>query len=293
MAWTTSDKVMELREKSHLFDIFAETMDGWRRHLSGRNASLFAFFSFLSIFPLMLAAVSIIGFVLSGDEELRNDIIEGAADEIPVLGQSLADNPESIDGSVVALIIGIAIALFSATKAFVGLHSAADDSWEVPVDERAKTPVLRGKALAGLVIIALPQIGNLVLATLVANLGLPAIGNIGIIIGTIVMNIGVIALLYRFFTSEKISWSDVWPGAIVAGLIFTILQSLGPWFVERQAQGDNDTMITINIILGLLGWLSLVGITLIMCTEMNAAIRRVGDGTQIEDSPRMRMAIRS
>ena len=68
MAWTTSDKVMELREKSQPFDLFAEMMDGWRRHLSGRNASLVAFFGFLSIFPLLLAAVSILGFVLSGNE---------------------------------------------------------------------------------------------------------------------------------------------------------------------------------------------------------------------------------
>lgn len=293
MAWTTSDKVMELREKSRPFDIFAEMMDGWRRHLSGRNASLFAFFTFLSIFPLMLAAVSILGFVLSGNEDLQERIIEGAADEIPVLGPELAANPESIDGSVIALVIGIAIALFSATKAFVGLHSAADDAWEVGVDDRVKTPVLRGKALVGLVIIALPQIGNLVLATLVSTLDLPAIGSIGIIAGTVVMNILVIALLYRFFTSATVSWGDVWPGAIIAGIIFTVLQSLGPWFVERQADGSNGAMGTINIILGLLGWLSLVGITLIMCAELNAAIKRLGDGTQIEDSPRMRMAIRS
>ena len=93
MAWTTSDKVMELREKSRPFDVFAEMMDGWRRHLSGRNASLVAFFGFLSIFPLMLAAVSILGFVLSGNEKLQQDIIDGAASEIPVLGETLANNP--------------------------------------------------------------------------------------------------------------------------------------------------------------------------------------------------------
>ncbi len=71
MAWTTSDKVMALRERSYPFDLFAEMMDGWRRHLAGRNASLLAFFSFLSMFPLMLAAVTILGFLLDGNEELQ------------------------------------------------------------------------------------------------------------------------------------------------------------------------------------------------------------------------------
>ncbi len=294
MAWTTSDKVMKLRERSRPFDIFAEMMDGWRRHISGRNASLFAFFSFLSIFPLMLAAVSILGFVLRDNDKLKQDLIDGAASEIPVLGKTLAENPESIDGSVLALVIGVAIALFSATKAFVGLHSAADDAWEVPLDDRAKTPVLRGKALLGLLVIALPQIGNLVLASLVQTLELPALGNIGIIIGTIVMNVAVIALLYRFFTSKKVAWGDVWPGAIIAGLVFTALQSLGPWFVERQAQGDGPESIeTINIILGLLGWLSLVGITLIMCAELNAAIKRLSVKAADRRTEELNISLRS
>ncbi|MFK8026241.1 MAG: hypothetical protein AB8G26_19960, partial [Ilumatobacter sp.] len=96
MAWTTSDKVMDYREKFAWFDVFAEMMDGWRRHLSGRNASLVAFFGFLSIFPLMLAAVSILGFVLSDNDELRQELIDGAAAEIPVLGPQLAENSEAI-----------------------------------------------------------------------------------------------------------------------------------------------------------------------------------------------------
>ena len=40
MPWTTSEPAVRLRERSHAFDVFAETMDGWRRHLAGRNAAL-------------------------------------------------------------------------------------------------------------------------------------------------------------------------------------------------------------------------------------------------------------
>ncbi|MFK8025913.1 MAG: hypothetical protein AB8G26_18300, partial [Ilumatobacter sp.] len=85
----------------------------------------------------------------------------------------------------------------------------------------------------------------------------------------------------------------VWPGAMIAGIVFTILQSLGPWFVERQADGSNDAMATINIVLGLLGWLGLVGITVIMCAELNAAIKRLGEGHRISDEPEMRLAVRT
>ncbi len=111
---------MALRERSYPFDLFAEMMDGWRRHLAGRNASLLAFFSFLSMFPLMLAAVTVLGFLLDGNEELQRKVIDGAASEIPVLGKTLADNPQSIDGSLIALVIGLGGAMWASTKAFVG-----------------------------------------------------------------------------------------------------------------------------------------------------------------------------
>jgi uncharacterized BrkB/YihY/UPF0761 family membrane protein len=240
MAWTTNDRVMAIREQVRPFDIFAEMMDGWRRHLSGRNASLLAFFSFLSIFPLMLAGVTILGFFLSGNVSLQKTIIDSAASEIPVLGKTLADNPESIDGSITALIIGLSLALWSSTKAFVGLQGALDDSWEVPVDGRDNLPKLRGKALLGLTIVGVSQVGSLVLAIIVAETELPAVGDTALI-----------------------------------------------------AEGDNEAFSTINTILGLITWLSLIGITVIMCAELNAARKRLSDGKHVERGPEMNLAIRN
>ena len=275
MAWTTSDKVLELRERSHAFDVFAEMMDGWRRHLSGRNASLLAFFSFLSIFPLMLAAVSILGFVLEGNQDLQEKVIDSAASEIPVLGPELAENTEAINGSIIALLIGLGGALWASTKAFVGLEGALDDTWEVPVDDRDGLPVQRGKALLGLAIIAISQVGTFVLAGIVNAAGLHAFSNVAIIAATVVINIVVIGALYRFLTSFPATWSDVWLGAIIAGVIFTVLQHFGTLIVTEFAKSDSQAMGTINTILGLLAWLGLIGITVIMCAELNAARRRL------------------
>ena len=281
MAWTTSDRVMTLRERSHAFDLFAETMDGWRRHLAGRNASLLAFFSFLSIFPLMLAAVTILGFVLEGNEDLQQSIVDSAAAEIPVLGNSLAQDPEAIDGSWLALIVGLGAALWSSTKAFVGLESALDDSWEVAVDDRDGLPVQRGKALLGLAIISASLISSFVITGFVNAAGFPAIGNAALIGATATINVLAIAAMYRFLTSYSVTWSDVWPGALVAGVVFTALQHFGTAIVQNLAGNDDATQGTINSILALLTWLGLIGITVIMCAEFNAARGRLRSGPQL------------
>ena len=147
MPWTTSDRVMQLRQRHVAVDVFVDTLDGWRRHISGRNASVIAFFGFLSIFPLLLAATTILGFLLQNNQDLQQEIIDGALADIPVLGQQLEADPTSLNGSWWALIIGLSAALWSATKAFVALQGAQDDIWEVDVDHRDAMPKQRGKAL--------------------------------------------------------------------------------------------------------------------------------------------------
>ncbi len=293
MPWTTSDKVMELRERSHPFDVFAEMMDGWRRHLSGRNASLLAFFSFLSIFPLMLAAVSILGFVLDDNQDLQQRVIDSAAAEIPVLGNELAQNTEAINGSILALVIGLGGALWASTKAFVGLQSALDDTWEVDVDDRDGLPVQRGKALLGLAIIAVSLVGTLVIAGIVQAADLPAFGDVALIGATVIINILVIAAMYRLLTSYPATWGDVWLGAVFAGIVFSLLQHFGTLIVTQLAQSDNQALGTINTILGLLAWLSLIGITVIMCAEFNAARLRLRKTPNLGSGPNLDIAIRA
>lgn len=295
MAWTTSDRVMEYREKYRAVDVFAEMMDGWRRHQSSQNAWLLAFFTFLSIFPLLLAAVTILGIVLEGNDDLRQRIVEGAMSEIPVLGGELS-SPDAISGGIWALLIGLGGALWSSGKAFVGLQSALDDTWEVSVDDRAGLPAQRGKALLGVAIIGGSQIGSIAIASLVSAAGLPAIGRVALVLATVAINIAVIAAMYRFLTSYSPTWDDVWLGAVIAGAIFSLLQYFGTTLVRNFAGADADgseTLKTISLVIGVITWLSFVGISVIMCAELNAARKRLGDGKHVERGEQMNIPIRT
>lgn len=277
MAWQTGDRVMKYRRKNRYVDIAVETLHGWSRHISGRNAWVLAFFTFLSIFPLMLAATTILGFLLEDNADLRERIINGAADNIPILGQDLKENPRSLNGSVIGLVIGLGGALLSSTKAFIGLQGALDDTWEIPVDDRAGFIPQRGKALAGILILGGAQIGNLVLSSITSAFGLPAISQVLIFLGTVVINIVVIAAMFRFLTSASPTWTDVWPGGIMAGVIFSILQRLGPEIVKSATDGVDTAYQTFFVVIGLVTWLSFIAIALLMSAELNAAIVRLRD----------------
>ena len=275
MAWQTSNAVMKIRKKSGVVDTVVEMLDGWRLHLSDRNASVLAFFTFLSIFPLMLAATMILGIVLEDNPELRDRIIKGAANEIPVIGSDLSANPDALDGSVWLVVAGLLGAIWSSTKAFVGLQGALDDTWEVPVDSRAGMPLQRGRAIIGLLIVGTAQVGVLAIIAIVNAAGLPGMSQFLVAIATALLNVLVLAAMYRFLTSGNPTWGDVWPGAIMAGIIFSVLHFFGPRLVETIATNAGDTYGTFAIVLGLITWLSFGAIALLMAAELNAAIVRL------------------
>jgi membrane protein len=279
MAWTTSDKVMEVRAKSAPVDVIVDTLDGWRRHLSGRNASVLAFFGFLSIFPLLLAATTILGFVLEGNEDLQQRIIDGALADIPVLGQELQNDPASLTGNWWALIIGLGGALWSSTKAFVALQGALDDVWEVSVDHRDAMPKQRGKALLGLAFIGAAQIGTIAISTVVNAAGLPTISRLALLAATVAINIAVVAAMYRYLTAATPTWGDVWPGAVGSGVAFSVLQYFGTAIVDRIQESASSTYGNFALVLGLVTWLSFLAIASLMMAELNAALVRRREGS--------------
>ncbi len=272
MAWTTHQRVVDLRERHAAVDVIVATLDGWRRHLSGRNASVISFFGFLSIFPLLIVATTILGFVLEGNEDLQQRIIDGALSNIPVLGQQLANDPTSLTGSVWVLIAGLVGALWSATKAFVAVQQAQDDTWEVPIDDRAGMPIQRARALLGIVIIGGAQIAGVAAATFVAAADLPLGGILVLFAATLAINIGTIAGMYRHLTSVRPAWRDVWPGAIGAGIAYTLIQHFGTNIVSRITENASATYGNFAVVLGLVTWLGLLAISAVMGSELNAAL---------------------
>jgi len=274
MAWQTSERVMAWRARSDVVDVVVDMLDGWRRHQSGRNASLLSFFSFLSIFPLLLVATTILGFVLQDNTDLQQRIVGGALDNIPVLGQQLADDPSSLDGSIWVLIVGLATALWSATKAFVGLQVALDDIWEVDIDAREPMPVQRGRAILGLVIVGVAQVATLATTAVVNAAELPGVSRVLLLVAGLAVNVAVIAFMYRFLTAASPTWIDVWPGSLSAGLAFSLLQYFGAGIVKRITDNASDTYGQFALVLGLVTWLGFLAISALMSAELNAAIVR-------------------
>jgi membrane protein len=274
MPWSTHPRVMAVRRRSRIVDVAIETVDCFRRHQTGRNAAVLAYWGFLSVFPLLLAATTILGFVLEGNEDLRNDIVDSALSQIPVVGSTIRKNTGDLDGNTWALVLGLLTALWASMKAFIGVQAAFDDVWEVDIDKRANVAIKRLRALIGLIAIGVAQVATVVLSGIAGASELAPISKVLIVVGALIVNIAVVASVFRFLTAAPVTWTMVWPGAVFAGVLFTALQLVGTVVVSRMIADAGEIYGTFASMLALMSWFSLHALISLYGAELNAALER-------------------
>jgi uncharacterized BrkB/YihY/UPF0761 family membrane protein len=75
---------------------------------AGSKATLMAYYGLFALFPLLLLLATVLGFALSGNAALREQLIDSALGNFPVIGDQLRSEVHPLEGSATALIIGIA-----------------------------------------------------------------------------------------------------------------------------------------------------------------------------------------
>ena len=292
MAWQSGDRLRPYRNRSKTVDIALETWEGYSRHRTGRNASLLAYMGVLTIFPLLLAATTILGFVLESRPVLQADIVDSAISKIPVIGDQIKTNSGKISGSWWALVIGLGGAVWGSLRAFLALQTALDDIWEV-TSGRDNYVTQRVRALIGIGAIGVAQIGSVVLAALVSQAGLPRTGQFLLTFGGLALNIAVIGTMYRFLTVKELTWSIVWPGTVFAGVLYTVLQFVGTNIMSNSLKNAEDVYGTFAGILALASWISLHALISLVGAELNAALVRRRESVGPTASPSAEAAIRN
>ena len=157
-------------------------------------------------------------------------------------------------------------------KAFVAVHRGLDDIDEIPLDDRSNLVVTRLRALFGILYIGGAQIVTAILASLATVANVAGISTVLLMVGTVAVNSGVLALSYRWLRTASPSWRDIAPGAIVGGIAFAVLQLLGVAIVGRAIARASPVYGEFAAVIGLLTWLSLHALIAILGAELNAAL---------------------
>ena len=110
-------------------------------------AALITYYGFLSLFPLLLLLVTILGFALQDDPQLQAQLLDSALGQFPVIGAQLRDNVHSLTGSGAGLAVGILLTLYGCLGVAGATQNAFNRAWAVPRNRRPNPFTARLRSL--------------------------------------------------------------------------------------------------------------------------------------------------
>ena len=227
--------------------LLKETWQEWNDDNVPRLGAALAFYSILSIGPLLLIVVSLAGLAF-GDEAASQFIFYEISDMVGIDGASairtILTNSTTTESSLIATAIGVVTLVISATGFFVQLQDSLNAIWNVEGSNADLMSFVKKRLLSfGMILgIALLLLIALVISaalsavtTFFADL-LPALIMHGVNLAASFAAITFLfAIIFKVLPDVKIRWRDVWLGAAITALLFSIGKTLIGIYLGQSA----------------------------------------------------------
>ena len=239
---------MKIRQ---IWTLVEAAFSSWRDDYAPSMGAALAYYTMFSIAPLLLIVISTAGLVF-GEEAVRGEIFgqlqglmgDQGAKAVQGLLESVSEPKEGVAGTV----IGTILLLIGATTVFGELQDAFDRIWRAPGRDRngGLWRLIKSRLLSFGIILG---IGFLLMVSLVFSAAIAALGkwwgpffaNLELIATAVnflvsfALMTAVFAMLYKFMPRVKIHWRDVWAGATVTALLFTVGKILIGLYIGKSA----------------------------------------------------------
>jgi membrane protein len=238
----------------------------------GYLAALITYYAFVSMFPLLLLLTTAVGVLLVGQPDLQQQVVQSAIGQLPVIGSQL-QTPEELSGGAVAVVIGIAGALYGGLGVGQAVQNAMDTVWAVPRNNRPDPFRSRLRSLLLLLVLGTAAITATVLSAAGrATETLGWWGKAGLIVTAVVINAFICLVAFRVTTARHVTYRQVLPGALTAAVLWQLLQSFGTGYVASVVARSSATNSVFALVLGLLAFLYLLSVSLVMCAQINVVL---------------------
>lgn len=239
-------------------------------------AGAMAYYGFLALFPAVIAAIGILGllqvpdsFVADFQESMKSSLPEGANEIVTAAIENARQQEKS--ASLIAALIGIAVALWSASSAFVALQKGLDVAYDIP-DERK---FFKARGVALVLIIATGLLG-----------GVPSPfftfgeSTIFIVIGWVLTIVAVMVMFSFFYylgpNRDSPRWTWVSPGGVLGTVLWLGTSAAFGFYVENFGS-YGETYGTMAAFVVLILWMFLTSLSVLIGGELNAELERQAD----------------
>ncbi len=262
------EKFQQLRDKFPWLDHLVQAGTRYTADAGNQMAAAVTYFSFLSLFPLLLLAVSVLGFVLRGNPELTARVIENISAALPgEAGTLVTDTIKNSAGP--AGITGILGLLYSGLGWIDNLRTAIRTVWHQNikagnffVTKAVDIVILIGLGATIAVSVAITGVGNAATSFVIEQLGLEGVPGMFLVTKAVAITLGaitdILVILWLFTRLPKVNtpWRRVLKGAVFFAVGFEILKIVGAYYIGRTA--ESPTYGPLGAVVGTLIWINLV-----------------------------------
>ncbi len=242
---------------------------------AGQLAAQISHAAFLAVFPMLLVLLTLVGVLLDGHPALQDEIINSALRQFPVLGTDFKKNIHQLTASnVVVLVVGVLWLFYGSMKLSRASQVMMAKVWDIHRDDLPDFWHWLPRAAGFLLVLGVGFIAGGALA------GLGAFGQLGSFstwIG-LVLSLVVNVLMYwgGFAIVVHIPRQDraVWPGAVIGGVGWTLLQFGGVLLIGHQLRHLSTLYGTFATVLGLIWWIALGAMISVFAAESNVVLTR-------------------
>ena len=238
----------------------------------GYLSALVTYYGFLSIFPLLLAAFTVIAYVLSGDKSAAHSL-QAHIQNYPIIDKIAPGlSKGTLNGSPFALVVGILGLIWGSQGLAQVAQFTMEEAWNIPNKTR---PGFVSRTLRSFGWYAAFGVLALI-ATSVSSLGQAlhwAGGPILSTLASVVVDIVLFAVSFRILTPSDVPLRDMMPGAVTAGVAWAVLTGVGVSLTKHLAH-SNPMYGSFATVLGLLALIYLNARITIYCIEANVVRAR-------------------
>lgn len=237
-------------------------------------AAAFTLQAFLSLFPLMLVAIAVLGFVAVGSQ---TDVAGRLVDQLGLQGESARMVTDAVDSAKAsrkaASVVGFLGLLWSGLGLVGALQYAYNSVWQVNA-RGMKDKVFGLFWLGGAAVLF---VGGAAATT--ALRWLPGfLAPLGILI-TFAVSLGLWLWTLRVLPNTELPWRALLPGALLGAIGLEVLKVLGAYYVPRAVASSSQLYGSLGIVFALLAWLLLFGRLLVYSAVLNVVRYEKHQGT--------------
>ena len=254
-------------QRKSIWQFLKTTINEWVEAEPFQLAAALSYYTLFSLAPLLLIAIGVAGFVF-GREAAQNQIVEtlqgmigqDSAKAVQEMIQASSEKPKT---GLLSTVVGFVALLFGAGGVVGQLQTSLNKMWEVtPRPGQGMWGFLRQRFFSFAMVLA---IGFLLLVSLVVTAVLSSFtAMVGSLLGDatfvahaidILVSFGFVtllfALIYKYVPDVEIQWRDVWVGAALTSILFTIGKYLIGLYIGTSGVGSTfgaaGSLITILV----------------------------------------------